>query len=59
MAVVPAGRESPVAVASLALLLAGFWMEFRGSRIAQPLQARIVSAFLCLALLLAPLWLFG
>jgi membrane protease YdiL (CAAX protease family) len=34
-------------------------MEFRGSAIAQPLQTHVVSAFLCLALLLAPLWLFG
>ena len=51
--------ESPVALATLVLLLTGFWMEFRGSAIAQPLQTHVVSAFLCLALLLAPLWLFG
>jgi membrane protease YdiL (CAAX protease family) len=47
------------AVAMLALLLATFWLEFRDSAIAQPLQAHILSAFFCLALLLAPLWLFG
>ena len=51
--------ESPVALATLVLLLTGFWMEFRGSAIAQPLQTHVVSAFLCLALLLAPLWLVG
>jgi membrane protease YdiL (CAAX protease family) len=52
-------RPHRVAVAILVLLLASFWVEFRHSAIAQPLQAHIVSAFLCLALLLAPLWLFG
>lgn len=48
-----------VAVAILALLLASFWVEFRDSSIARPLQGHVASAFLCLALLLAPLWLFG
>jgi hypothetical protein len=48
-----------VAVGFFALLLAGFWVEFRDSAIAQPLREHIVSAFLCLALLLAPLWFFG
>jgi len=52
-------RPGGVTVAILVLLLAGFWVEFRHSAIAQPLEAHIVSAFLCLALLLAPLWLFG
>ncbi len=52
-------RPGRVAFATLALLLASFWMEFRSSAIAQPLQAHIVSAFLCFALLFAPLWLFG
>lgn len=47
------------AVVVFALLLAGFWAEFRDSAIAQPLQEHIVSALLCLSLLLAPLWFFG
>jgi membrane protease YdiL (CAAX protease family) len=54
------GRRSRIAtVVVFALLLAGFWAEFRDSTIAQPLREHIVSAFLCLALLLAPLWFFG
>jgi membrane protease YdiL (CAAX protease family) len=54
-------HQSPgrVAVAILALLLASFWVEFRDSSIARPLQGHIASAFLSFALLLAPLWLFG
>jgi CAAX protease family protein len=48
-----------LAVAIYALLLAGFWAEFRDSGIARALQPNIVSAFFCFALLLAPLWLFG
>ncbi len=57
------GQDSPrqaiVAVAAFAMLLAVFWMEFRDSPFSQPLGAHIVSAFLCLAWLLAPLWFFG
>ena len=55
----PGAGSRIAAVVVFALLLAGFWAEFRDSAIAQPLREHIVSAFLCLALLLAPLWFFG
>ena len=42
-----------------ALLLAGFWVEVHSIRLAQILGGQIASAFVCFALLLAPLWFFG
>ena len=59
----PASDVSPawriIAIAAFALLLGGLWVEYRNSPFAQPLGGHIVSAFFCLALLLAPLWFFG
>jgi len=42
-----------------ALLLAGFWIEVHSVPLIQTLGGRIASAFVCFALLLAPLWFFG
>ncbi len=42
-----------------ALLLLGFWIEVHRFRIAETLGGHIPSAFLCFALLLAPLWFFA
>jgi membrane protease YdiL (CAAX protease family) len=42
-----------------ALLLTGFWVEVRSLHLIQTLGAQIAPAFLCFALLLAPLWFFG
>ena len=40
-------------------LLAGFWVEVHSAHLAQTLGGHIAPAFLCFALLLAPLWFFG
>ena len=42
-----------------AVLLAGFWVEVHSVHLIQTLGGQIAAAFLCFALLLAPLWFFG
>jgi hypothetical protein len=42
-----------------ALLLAGFWVEVNSVHLVQSLGGQIAPAFICFALLLAPLWFFG
>ncbi len=48
-----------IASAVFAALLAGFWIEVHVIRLAETLGGHIAPAFLCFALLLAPLWFFG
>lgn len=47
------------AIVVFVVLLAGFWVEVHAVGIGQSLGGHIASAFLCFALLLAPLWFFG
>jgi uncharacterized protein len=41
------------------LLLLGFWTQVKASSLALTLRGHIASAYICFALLLAPLWFFG